>query len=180
MTVEQIVGRVREILEKKMVYILPPEQMSEEVMYVSREAMKWFDSIMAVLYQEEVKSNEIVHVLNLKKCLEEFPKQVEEFRKNAPTFFGLCKAGDILRDESKIAGITHSKVLLLPVENQLLGINAPMLTNCNFKPTMNKEELKTPLDDIYRSMGIPQYFEEIEKKKFLEKLLSKEKLNYDV
>jgi len=39
---------------------------------------------------------------------------------------------------------------------------------------LEKEELSFPLDDIYRSMGIAQYLEEVKKKKFLEKLLSNE------
>ena len=50
-----------------------------------------------------------------------------------------------------------------------------ILTDFTFKPTSEKADISTTLDEIYRSMGIPQYMKEIEKNKFLEKILSKDK-----
>jgi len=49
------------------------------------------------------------------------------------------------------------------------------LTDFSFKPTLKQEQISAPLDEIYRGMGTPQYMEEIEKKKSLEKILSKDK-----
>ncbi|MFX1513017.1 MAG: hypothetical protein ACFFCQ_10555 [Promethearchaeota archaeon] len=60
------------------------------------------------------------------------------------------------------------------MKDQLYGVNLPLLTNFNFNPTLEEGEIAPPLNEIYRSIGIPQYIEEIEKKKFLEKILSKE------
>jgi len=174
MNTQQIVKKFQRLVEEKMVYILPSEKMSQEVMYVTHELEKWFNSIIDILYQEKVTPNEIVHVLNFKKLLGKLPRLIEEIAKAPSTFFGLCKAGEILEDESKIAGITNSRLLLLPFEDQLWCVNLQLLTNFSFNPTLEKEELSSPLDDIYRSMGIAQYLEEVKKKKFLEKLLSNE------
>lgn len=174
MNKKQIVKKFQKLVEDKLVYTLPDEKKSQEAMYVTQKFEKWFNAITAILYQEKVTPKEIVHILNFKKLLEKLPRLIEEIAKAPSTFFGLCKADEILEDESKIAGITNSRLLLLPFEDQLWCVNLQLLTNFSFNPTLEKEELTSPLNGIYRSMGIPQYLEEVEKKKFLEKLLSNE------
>jgi len=49
------------------------------------------------------------------------------------------------------------------------------LTNFNFVPTLEEQEISTPLGEIYRSIGVSEYIEEVQKKRFFEKLPSKER-----
>jgi len=175
MNKKQIAQAFQKIVEEKLVSPLPTEKMSQEVMYVTQKFEKWLNTVKAILYQEIVTSKEVIHVLNFKKLLEKLPRLIEEITKSPSSFLGLCKASELLEDESKIAGVTKSRLLILPFEDQLYGVNLPLLTNFSFNPTLEEGEISAPLDDIYRSMGIPQYMEEIKKKKFLEKVLSKEK-----
>jgi len=42
-------------------------------------------------------------------------------------------------------------------------------------PTLEEQEISTPLAEIYHSIGVHEYIEEVQKKKFFEKLLSKER-----
>ena len=90
-------------------------------------------------------------------------------------FLGLCKAKEILEDKSKIAAISDSRLFLIPFENQLYSVDFSFLTNFSFKPSLEQREMSNQLAEIYRSMGILQYMEEIEKKRIMEKLLSKDR-----
>jgi hypothetical protein len=90
-------------------------------------------------------------------------------------FFGLCKARDILKDNSIIAGISSSKTLIIPIEKELIGIDFRVFTDFNFIPSMDRSQLSNPLTEFYQSLGITQYIQqEVIEKKFLENLLAKE------
>jgi hypothetical protein len=62
-------------------------------------------------------------------------------------------------------------MLVFPAENQLYGVDCSFITD--FNPALEQQEISTPLSEIYESMGIRQYMEEIEKKEIVEKLFSK-------
>lgn len=169
----RIVKEFQTLIEQKLVSPLSTEQMSGKVLYVTQKFENWLNSIKNILYQERVTSKEVIHVLNFKQLLEKLPQLIEEFKKSPSSFLGLCKAKEILEDKSKIAAISDSRLFLIPFENQLYGVDFALLTNFSFKPSLEQQEISNPLAEIYRSMGIPQYMEEIETKKILEKLLSK-------
>lgn len=171
----RIVKEFQTLIEQKLVSPLSTEQMSEKVMYVTQKFENWLNSIKDILYQERVTSKEVVHVLNFKQLLEKLPQLIEEFKKSPSSFLGLCKAKKVLEDKSKIAAINDSRLFLIPFENQLYSVDFSLLTNFSFKPSLEQREISNPLAEIYRSMGIPQYMEEIEKRKILEKLLSKDR-----
>jgi hypothetical protein len=67
--------------------------------------------------------------------------------------------------------------VIIPFKGRLYSVNLSLLTNLNFKPTLDGEQISAPIDEISHSMGLPQYVEEIKKKKFLETILSNEKPN---
>lgn len=71
--------------------------------------------------------------------------------------------------------MNNSGLFIAPFENQLYGVRFPLFTNFNFVPTLEEQEISTPLDEIYRSMGVAEYMEEVQNKGFFEKLLSKER-----
>lgn len=170
----RIIKEFQRLTEKKLVSLLSTEQMSEKVMYVTQRFENWISSVKVILYQKRVTSKEVIHILNFKQLLEKLPQLIEGFKEAPSSFLGLCKAKEILEDKSKIAGINDSRLFIIPFENQLYGIDFSLLTDFSFKPTLEQRAISNPLAEIYRSMGIPQYMEEIEKKKILEKLLSKD------
>lgn len=57
--------------------------------------------------------------------------------------------------------------------NRLYLLDLAVLSN--FISTSNQEEISNPLSEIYRTMGLPQYMQETQEKKIIEKLLLKEK-----
>jgi len=175
LNMKEMAKKFQTIVEDNLISPLSPDEMSQEVFYLTKDFENWFNKIQTSLYQERVSSKEIIHILNFKNLLEELPQLIEEITKSPSSYFGLCKASQILEDKSKIAGFTNSRLLVIPFENQLYVINFPLLTDFTFKPTLERGVISAPLDEIYRGMGIPQYIEEIEKKKFLERLLSKDK-----
>lgn len=172
---KQIVKKFQTSIEEKLIYPLPPEKMSQEVMYITQEFENWLNTIMTTLYEERDSPREIIHVLNFKKLLEKLPRLIEDLTKSPSSFLGLCKAKEILEDELKIAGVTDRGLLIVPFINQLYSVDFSLLTNFSFDPTLEEREISSPLNEIYHSMGIPQYMKEIEKNKFLEKLLSKDR-----
>jgi hypothetical protein len=171
---ERIIEEFQRLTEKKLVSELSTEQMSEKVMYVTQKFGNWINSIKGTLYQKRVTSKEEIHIINVKQLLEKLPQLIEEFKEAPSSFLGLCKAEKILEDKSKIAGIIDSKLFIIPIENRLYSIDFSLLTNFRFSATLEQREISDPLTEIYHSMGIRQYMEEIGKKKILEKLLSKD------
>lgn len=167
---KEIANKFQTIVEQKLISPLSPEEMSQEVLYFTKDFENWLNTIQTTLYQEKVSSKEVIHILNFKNLLEKVPQLIEEITKSPSSYFGLCNIHKILEDESKIAGFTDSRLLVIPFENQLYAVNLHLLTDFRFKPALAEEKISAPLDEIYQSMGIPQYMEEIEKKKFLEKL----------
>ncbi len=169
----QIVDRFQTMLEHEMISPLSTEHMSEKVFYATRKFENWFNTIKTILFQKRVTSKEIIHIINIKELLEMAPRLAEEIGKNPSAFFGLCTANEILKDESKTVGINNSGLMLIPHEDQLYQVNLFMLSNFKFNPTLEPQEISNPLAEIYQSLGIPQYMKEIEKKKILQKLFSK-------
>lgn len=174
-SVKEAAARFQSLVENKMVFQLSPEQLSEEVLYVTKKFGDWFDALIGAFYQERSSKKEVVHILNFKSLIEQIPQLIDELRESPQSFLGLCKAGDILRNKSIIAGFSNSKILIIPFENELIGVNFGVFTNFDFIPSISQSEISNPLTEFYQSIGIPQYLkEEVIEKKFLEKLLSKE------
>jgi len=167
---EEIVERMKSMIERKFIFPLQTNQLSEKVVYITQRFVDWFNALMKALYQKKISSKEVIHILNFKRLLKKLPRLIEEFRESPYSFFGFCKTEEILRDRSKIGGINDSGLIIIPLENQLYGLEYSLITSFNFVPTSDKQEISKPLDEIYRSIGIPQYMEEIKKRKFLEKL----------
>jgi len=107
--------------------------------------------------------------------MEKGPPLVQEFRNSPSSYFGMCNISQILEDESIILGITETGLIIVPFEGKMYSVNFSMLTSFNFKPNLDEEQISAPMDEIFQSMGVPQYVEEIEKKKFFETIFSKEK-----
>ncbi|MCJ7507179.1 MAG: hypothetical protein MUO85_00435, partial [candidate division Zixibacteria bacterium] len=164
------------ILEKKLITPISPEEMSQEVLYVTKKGVNWYNAIQSAFYQKRTTPKFIEHIINLKSLMEKLPKLIEEFTQSPSSFLGLCETSQILKDKSIIFGITETRLVIIPFRRRLYSVNLSLLTNFNFKPTLNGEQASTPINEIVQSMGLPQYLEEIMKKKFLETILSNEKL----
>jgi hypothetical protein len=174
-SIKKFTERFRSLLDNKTVSQLSQEQLSEDVMYVTRKFEDWFNALVKALFQKTTTKKEIVHILNFKKLFDQLPKLVDEFRTAPQSFFGLCKAKDMLKDNSIIAGVSNSKILIIPIEKELIGIDFRVFTNFDFIPSMDRSQLSNPLTEFYQSLGITQYIQqEVTEKKFLENLLSKE------
>ncbi len=150
------------------------KQLSEDVFYLTEEFANWYDKLIKALYQRKARKTEIIHIINFKNLVKELPRLVDALRKSPHSFFGICKAKDLLENDSIVAGFSKSKILIIPIENKLVGIDLEVFTSFNFTPSISQSEISNPINEIYQSMGIPQYFNEIQRSGFLEKLLSKE------
>jgi hypothetical protein len=172
-TVEKVAKRLQAIIENNLVFPLRQDQMSEEVMYITQRLAALYNSLLKALYSKETSRKEVRHIIDFKKGIERIPELLEVLQKEPELFFGLCKAEDLLSDASKIAGITKSKMLIINIENSLVGIKFGNLINYN--PSIDRKEISGPLAEVYRGMGIQEYIQEIQDKKYLEKLFSEEK-----
>jgi hypothetical protein len=174
-SVKEFTARFQLLLNNKLVFQLSQEQLSEEVMYVTKEFEKWYNSFVKALFQKKITKKEILHIVNFKNLFDKLPELINKFKGSPESFFGLCKAKDMLANDSIIAGVSKSKILIIPMEKELIGIDLSVFTDFNFLPSMNKSQLRNPLAEFYQSLGITQYIQqEVMEKKFLENLLSKE------
>ena len=175
LSVKEFTARVQSLLENKMVFQLSQEQLSEDVTYVTAEFEQWYNTFIKALFQKQITKTEIRYVLNFKNLFDKLPKFVDTLKNSPKSFFGLCKAKDMLTNESIIAGVTKSRIMIIPMEKELIGIDLGVFTDFVFMPSMNKSQLRNPLAEFYQSLGITQYVQqEVVEKKFLENLLSKE------
>lgn len=175
LSVKEFAARFRSLLDDKMVFQLSQEQLSEDVLYVTTKFEDWFNTLVKALFQKKVTKKEILHILNFKNLLDQLPRLVEGFRTTPRSFFGLCKAKDMLNDTSIVAGVSNSKILIIPFAKELIGIDFRVFMNFDFVPSMGRSQLINPLNEFYQSLGITQYIQqEVMEKKFLENLLSKE------
>ena len=173
--VKEFTGRIQSLLENKMVFQLSQEQLSEDVMYVTTEFEKWYNALVKALFQKKITEREITHILNFKNLFDKLPKFIDILKNSPKSLFGLCKAKDMLTNESIVAGVTKSRIMIIPMEKELIGIDLRVFTDSEFTPSMNKSQLRNPLTELYQSLGITQYIQqEVVEKKFLENLLSKE------
>jgi len=161
----------QKLFDQKLLSPLPTDQLSEDVVYVTQRFFDWLDSIKSALYEKRTSKKEIIHVLNFQKYLKKLPQIIEELKADPSLFIGECKAKEILEDPSKILGMTNSRLLVIPHEKQLYHVDFSFIVN--FNPVLEQQEVSSPLTEIYRGMGISEYMREVEKKKIVEKLLSK-------
>lgn len=174
LTKKEIVEKFQSLKAENFFCELSTKQLSEEIFYVTQRLFDWLDSLFQALYEERVLTDEVIHILNFERLIKKLPTLIKEISESPYSFFGLCRARDILFDTSKIAGITNSGMLIVPFENGLYNINLSMITDFNFEPTLEKRHISSPFVEITRAIGIPQYMEETKNKKFFEKLLSKD------
>jgi len=172
---EEIAEKIQAFAEGNFISQLTPDQLSENVLYMTQKFIDWFESLKNALYEKKISPKEVIHILNFKKLLITIPRLIEEFKKSPHSFLGLCEAREILEDSSKIYGLNNSGLFIVPLENQLYGVGFSLFTNFNFVPTLEEQEISTPLDEIYRSIGVSEYIEEVQKKRLFEKLLSKDR-----
>jgi hypothetical protein len=173
MSIQEISGKFQSIVRESSVSPLSEKQSSEEVLYITRRMFNMLKGLFDALYEERVSSKEVVHILNLKRAIKRLHGFGKKLQHESPdAFLGLCRAEEILHDRSKIVGITSSGVLMKRFRNKLYGVLFPLITNFDFVPTAEKQEISNPLIEISNVMGIPQYVKEIVNKKFLEKLFS--------
>lgn len=175
LSIEEFTARIELLIENKAIFQLSHEQLLEEVMYVTVEFEKWYNTILKALVQKKETEKEITHYLNFKNLCNKLPDLVDMLKSSLPSCFGVCKAKDILTNDSIIAGITNSNTLIVPIEKELIGIDLRVFTNFMFFPLMDKSELSDPWTEFLQSIGITSYIQqEVIEKKFLENLLSKE------
>jgi hypothetical protein len=174
---KRIEKRLPELFDKKSINPIDSEEMSNKALYITKKFEKWYNTVQSIVYQKKISSKIVIHILNFKNLMEKAPPLVQEFTKSPSSYLGICKISQILENESIILGITETGLVIVPFEGKLYSVNFSKLTSFSFKPNLNEEKISTPLDEILQGMGLPQYFEEVEKKRFLEKLLSNEKMN---
>jgi hypothetical protein len=159
MTKREIVEKIQFLKEEDFVSRLSARQLTEEVLYITQRLYDCFDSLLHAFYEERILAKEVIHILNFKRLVKRLPRFIQEFKESPYSFLGLCKAKDILNDISKIAGITSSGLLVIPLENKLYNVDLSMITNFNLVPTLPKQEVSNPFTEIGRAVGIPQYVE---------------------
>lgn len=170
-TKKEILRRYQSLVEDQMLFQLPQEQLSQNLVYVTKKLFNLLDSLKKAIYQKRSTKKEKIHILNFMRAAEKAPKLFKKIMDSPQSFFGMCKAEDLLKDKLKIAGMTDSKIIVVRYRRKLYGIHFSSLMAFNFVPSTNTQEARTPLTEVYESFGVPQYLKEIERKKFFEKLL---------
>ena len=133
---------------------------------------------MSTLYRKEISEKYVLHILDIKNVLEMFPTFIKELKQNPNDFVGVCEGTNFLNDKSKILGFCESGLLLIQTEDRLIGMRLNDLLGANFVGIPTPYQGKNALDDVYRSLGLPQYLEqEIFGNKYLENLFSNEQID---
>ncbi|MDH5686383.1 MAG: hypothetical protein OEZ48_00740 [Candidatus Bathyarchaeota archaeon] len=166
MTIERLVKSVKSAIEQGLFYKLSASQLSEEVFYVSQRFVDWFNSLMKALVREETSEEEVIHILDVGSFIEKLPEFVEELKGFPSSFFGSCKAREILEDNSKALGMIvendNLKTFLYPLENELYAIDYQLIAGFNLEP---EQDMSNPVAELARSLGISRYIEDIKKRK---------------
>ena len=173
MTTERLIKSMKSAIEQGLFYRLSASQLSEEVIYISQRFVDWWNSLIKALVRKESSEKEVIHILDVRGFIDKIPKFAEELRESPPSFFGSCKAREILEDNSKALGMMAEnsiKTILYPLDNELYAIDFQLIAGFNLEP--EKQDLSNPIAEIMRSLGISQYMEDIKKRKLLNKLLS--------
>ncbi len=181
LTVKDFSDRLQLLLKDKIAFQLSEDQKSEEVVYFTRKIKDCFDALTKALLQKETTKNEIIYVVNFKNLFDLLPNLVSEFKADPKSFLGMCTAREMLKNESIVVGVSNSGILIIPIEGELIGIDARAFTNFDFVPSTDKTQPSNPLAEFSQSLGINQYIQqEIIEKNFLEKLLPSEKWQAEV
>jgi len=167
----EIVRRYQSFIENQLVIPFSEEQLSQNIVYFTRKFLNLLDSLKRAIYQKRTTKKEKTHILNFKRAAEKAPRLFKKMTDSPQSFFGVCRAEDLLKDKLKIAGMTDSKIIVIRYRRKVYGINFSDLMAFNLSPSANLQEARSPLTEIYKSFGISQYMQELERKKFLEKLL---------
>jgi len=170
-TKKEIVRRFQSTVENQMLLQLSQEQLSQNIIYFTRKFFNLLDSLKRAVYRKRITKKEKIHILNFMGIAKKAPKLFKKMMDSPQSFFGMCKAEDLLTDKLKIAGITDSKVIVIRYRRKLYGTAFSSLMAFNFVPSANPQETRSSLTEVFESFGVPQYMQQIEKKKFLEKLL---------
>ena len=175
MTTNELSAKFQALIDRKLIFQLTPEEQTQEVIFLTQKLADWFTSLMATLYQKEVSEKQVLHILNFKNMVEMLPTFIQELKEKPGDYFGRCHAKEFLQDNSKVLGLSESGLLILPVENELIGIHVNDLLGANFMGVPMPYQGSNALNDVYQSLGLPQYLQqEIFEKKYLENLFSSE------
>ena len=178
MTTNELSAKFQALIDQKIVFQLTPEEQSKKVVFLTQKLEDWFNSLMAALYQQEVSEKQVLHILNIKNMVKMLPTLIQEIKEKPEDYFGRCLAKELLQDNSKVLGLSESGLLIIPAENELIGIHVKDLLGGNFVGAPTGLQGNNALSDVYESLGLPQYFqEEILENKFLEKIFSNEKMD---
>ena len=178
MTTNELSARVQALIDQRLIFQLTPEEQSQEVLFLTQKLENFFNSLIAALYQKEVSEKQVFHILNIKNLFEMLPILVQEIKEKPMDYFGRCQAKELLTDKSKVIGLSESGLAILPAENELIGIRVTDLLGANFMGVPTGLQVGSVLNDVYGSLGLPQYFqEEIFGNKFLEKMFSNEQMD---
>lgn len=169
-TKKELVRRCKSLLDSRMLSPLTKEQLSQNIVYVTNEFLDLLDSFRKAIYQQGTTRKEKIHILNFKRLTEKTPELFKKMTAAPQSLFGMCKAEDLLKDKSKIAGMTDSKVIVFRQRRKLYGVDFSTLMAFDFLVSERHAETRSPLREIYESFGIPQYMQKLEKR-FFEKLL---------
>jgi hypothetical protein len=178
MTTNDLSEKFQALIVKRIVFEAAPEDLPVKIFFLTQKFADWFDRFMATLYRKEVAEKYVVHILDIKNTLEMLPTFIQELKQNPNDFLGVCEGKDFLEDKSKILGICESGLLVLQVEDKLIGVRLNELLGANFVGIPTPYQGKNALDEVYQSLGLPQYLEqEIFGNKYLENLFSNEQVD---
>jgi hypothetical protein len=92
--------KLQALIEDNVITPIQSDELPKEVLYLTKDLWNWFNRLQAIFYQEKESSKEFIHILNVKKLLEEIPQLFEKIMEAPSSFFGLCEAKEILEDET--------------------------------------------------------------------------------
>jgi len=173
-TTSEILANFQALLDKGIVFQLGPDEYSLRVVFLTKKLENCFDRFMAALYQKRVLENQVTHVLNIKNVLEILPDFIHDLREHPNDYFGLCQVKDLLGDDSKVIGMTESGLVILHVENELIGMRMNQLLGASFMGVPTQFEGQSALNEVYQSFGVSQYVQEVFDGKYLENLFLSE------
>jgi hypothetical protein len=154
-----------ESVMQSLVREVPSDRLSENVFYTTQNFSDMPNSVWGDALEKRVSPKKITYALNTPNLLDRLTQLAEELKQSPSLFLGICTAEELLEDDSKIE-LTDSNLVVMSIEGQLYYLDFSFILDFNPQST-------NPLSQIYRSTGISQYMQIIEKNGIIKKLLSK-------
>ncbi len=172
-TTKDISAKIQELIDQKIIFQMTPDQLPEKIIYLTQKLADLYNQFLKTLYHKEETKKYFLHVIDFQKVIEVVPAFIQELKQNPNAYLGICQPQDFLQDDSKIVGITESGLLIIHDENDLVGLRLNVLMGANFMGMPTPFEGKGVFQEVYQSLGVPQYFQqEIIEKRYLENLFN--------